>query len=239
VKNGVRGSSTVFQKVGRSEAVTKARNAMIPVMNTDFANVEAMLYDFYTGEWVDRLDELKTNIDERQVLASAGAFALGRKTDDLILTALSQTNQIAGTDSDGLTKAKVLLAFEILGANDVPDDGNRFAVIGWKQWSELLNVPEFANADFVGEADLPWRGTQAKRWLGTLWLPHSGLKAEAGIRSCFWFHRSAVGHAVGQDVVTDITWHGDRQAHFVSNSMSQGSVLVDATGAIKMPCREE
>lgn len=43
---------------------------------------------------------------------------------------------------------------------------------------------------------------------------------------------------MGQDVVTDVTWHGDRAAHFVSNSMSQGSCLIDGDGVIKLPCLE-
>ena len=178
MKNGVRGSSTVFQKVGKGSAATKARHGKVPVMNVDHTPVECQLLDFYAGDWVDHLDELKTNIDERQVLANAGAFALGRKTDEMIIAALGTTGTIAGAGSDGLTKAKVLDAFELLGDKDVPDDGQRFAVIGWKQWSELLQLPEFADADFVGADELPWRGTQAKHWLGTLWLPHSGLKLE-------------------------------------------------------------
>jgi hypothetical protein len=238
VKNGVRGSSTVFQRVGKGAATTKARHGMVPVMNVEFSTVEAFLVDYYAGEWVDRLDELKTNIDERQVLANAGAYALGRKTDELIIEALDASTTVAGSPSTGLTKEKVLEAFELLGENDVPDDGQRFAVIGWKQWSELLSLPEFANAEFVGDDQLPWRGSQAKYWLGTLWIPHSGLPLRSGVRTCFWYHRSAVGHAIGQDVVTDITWHGDRAAHFVSNMMSQGAVLIDPTGVVKMPCLE-
>ena len=55
---------------------------------------------------------------------------------------------------DGLTKAKVLTAFEMLGQTDVPDDGERTAVIGWKQWSDLMKIEEFANADYVGAEDL-------------------------------------------------------------------------------------
>jgi hypothetical protein len=111
-------------------------------------------------------------------------------------------------------------------------------VIGWKQWSELLQLPEFADADFVGADELPWRGTQAKNWLGTLWLPHSGLTLDTNVRLCFWYHRSAIGHAIGQDVTTDVTWHGDRAAHFISNSMSQGACLIDADGVVEMPCLE-
>jgi Phage capsid protein len=238
LKNGVRGSSTVFQKVGKGSAATKARHGKVPVMNIDHTPVECQLLDFYAGDWVDHLDELKINIDERQVLANAGAFALGRKTDELIIAALSATATAAGDGSDGLTKAKVLEAFELLGDKNVPDDGQRFAVIGWKQWSELLQLPEFADADFVGADELPWRGTQAKHWLGTLWLPHSGLELSASVRRCFWYHRSAIGHAIGQEVATDVTWHGDRAAHFISNSMSQGACLIDADGVIEMPCLE-
>jgi hypothetical protein len=238
VKNNVVGSTTVFQLVGKGAAATKARHGLVPVMNLEFASAEAVLQDYYAGEWVDRLDEMKTNIDERQVLANAGAYALGRKTDELIIKALSGAGQTAGSDTDGLTKAKVLEAFELLGAADVPDDGQRFAVIGWKQWTELLALPEFASAEFVGDDQLPWRGSQAKNWLGTVWIPHSGLELEANVRHCYWYHRSAVGHAVGQEVVTDISWHGDRASHFVSNSMSQGAVLIDPAGVVKLPCSE-
>jgi hypothetical protein len=238
VKSGVQGTSTVFQKVGKGSAATKARHGKVPVMNVDHTPVECQLQDFYAGDWVDHLDELKINIDERQVLANAGAFALGRKTDEMIITALGQTTTVAGTGATGLTKEKVLQAFELLGAKDVPDDGQRFAVIGWKQWSELLSIPEFASADFVGADELPWRGTQAKSWLGALWFPHSGLPLAAGVRRCFWYHKSAVGHAIGQEVTTDITWHGDRAAHFVSNSMSQGARLIDADGVVEMPALE-
>ena len=238
VKNSVQGSSTVFQKVGKGSASTKARHGKVPVMNVDHEPIECQLQDFYAGDWVDQLDELKINIDERQVLANAGAFALGRKTDEMIISALGTTSQMAGDGTTALTKAKVLEAFEMLGDKDVPDDGQRFAAIGWKQWSDLLAIEEFASADFVGPDELPWRGTQAKHWLGTLWLPHSGLPLVAGVRRCFWFHKSAVGHAIGQEVTTDITWHGDRAAHFVSNSMSQGACLIDADGVIELPSKE-
>ena len=238
VKNGVRGSSTTFQKVGKGAASTKARHGIVPVMNVDFSAIEATLVDYYAGEWVDQLDELKTNLDERQVLANAGAFALGRKTDELILEALKTATQVAGQGTSGLTKEKVLQAFEMLGEVDVPDDGQRYAVIGWKQWSDLLSVAEFANAEFVGDEQLPWRGTQAKVWLGTLWMPHSGLPMEGSVRQCFWYHKSAIGHAIGQDVKSDITWHGDRAAHFISNSMSQGAALIDEDGVVAMPCEE-
>jgi hypothetical protein len=126
----------------------------------------------------------------------------------------------------------------MLGEADVPDDGDRFAVIGWKQWSDLLGLQEFANAEYVGEDQLPWKGTQAKRWLGTLWIPHSGLTGNGGVRLCHWYHKTAVGHASGADVASDITWPGDRAAHFVNNMMSQGACLIDVKGVVTLRCLE-
>lgn len=243
-KTGVTGTSTFFPKVGKGTAAAKTRNGSVPVMNLEHAQVECVLQDYYAGDWIDRLDELKTNVDERGVIANAGAFALGRKTDELIIAALDTgTREAIGTaagttDTDGLTKAKVLLAFQMLGASDVPDDGNRFAVVGWKQWSQLLDIQEFASAQYVGEDALPWRGTQAKRWLGALWMPHSGLTKSGALRYCYFYHRTAIGHAAVAEIATDITWHGDRAAHFVSNMMSQGAVLVDDFGVVRMRAAE-
>ncbi|MBV1797232.1 phage capsid protein [Siccirubricoccus sp. G192] len=243
-KTEVRGASTIFQKVGRGTAAAKARNGVVPVMNLDHSNVECFLQDYYAGDWVDRMDELKTNMDERQVAANAGAYALGRKTDELIIAAFdSATAEAVGTatgqtDNDGLTRAKVLLAFEMLGEADVPDDGQRYAVVGWKQWSELLQIQEFANAQYVGNDELPWKGTQAKRWLGALWVPHSGLTKNATLRYCYFYHKTAIGHAAAAEITTDVTWHGDRAAHFVNTMMSQGAVLVDGTGVVRMRAKE-
>lgn len=237
-KDNIKGSSTTFQKVGKGTASTKARHGKVPVMSIDHTPVECTLYDYYAGDWVDKLDELKSAISEQQVTAKAGAYALGRKTDELVIAQMDTSTNYAGDGADGLTKTKVLTAFEMMGEADVPDDGERYAVVGWKQWSDLLNIQEFANADYVGDDDLPWKGTQAKKWLGTLWMPHSGLTKSGSVRYCYWYHKTAVGHAVGQDVKTDITWHGDRAAHFINNSMSQGAVLVDATGIVSMRCLE-
>ncbi|MCW9035577.1 MAG: phage capsid protein [Rhodospirillales bacterium] len=238
-KDSIQGATTTFQKVGKGIAGTKARHGKVPVMTIDHEPVECQLFDYYAGDWVDRLDVLKNNIDEMGVVSRAGAYALGRKTDEMIIDKLDTCTNYAGSGIDGLTKPKVLNAFEILGEADVPDDGNRFAIVGWKQWSDLLQIEEFANADYVGDDNLPWKGTQAKRWLGTLWMPHSNLtKDGSNIRYCYWYHKTAVGHAVGQDIKTDVTWHGDRASNFVNTSMSMGACLIDQTGVVSMRCLE-
>lgn len=238
IRSNVTGAIAVFQKVGKGAASTKARHGKVPVMNVDHQTVECQLYDYYGGDWLDKLDELKIEHDERAVLVNAGAYALGRKTDELIIAELDKSTNYALDGTTGLTKEKVLKAFEMLGEADVPDDGERYAVIGWKQWSELLQIEEFAAADYVGDDDLPWKGTQAKNWLGTLWMPHSGLTKAGSVRRCYWYHKTAVGHAVGSEVKSEITYHGDRAAWFVNNMMSQGASLIDPVGAVALRCLE-
>ena len=44
--------------------------------------------------------------------------------------------------------------------------------------------------------------------------------------------------ASASDVETDVTWHGDRAAHFVNNMMSQGAELIDQGGIVKIDCDE-
>ncbi len=239
-KSGVVGASTTFQKVGRGTASTKSRHGIVPVMNLNHEPVECILQDYYAGDWVDALDELKTNVDERRVVASAGAYALGRKTDELIINAMNQSTTSVGDYSTGLTKDLILSAIEVMNQNDVPDDGRRFAVVGVHQWNELLSLDEFVSADYVGN-DLPLvSGGASKKWLGITWVMYNALPlANTDERDCFIYHATSIGHACGQEVKTDISWHGERAAHFISNSMSQGAVLIDNDGIVRLQCKDD
>ena len=237
-KSGVVGASTTFQKVGRGTASTKSRHGIVPVMNLNHEPVECLLQDYYAGDWVDALDELKTNVDERRVVASAGAYALGRKTDELIIAAMNSANNYVGDYSTGLTKDLILAAVEELNNKDVPDDGRRFAVVGVHQWNELLSIDEFISADYVGN-DLPLvSGGASKKWLGITWILHNNLPVTEEKRDCFIYHSTSLGHACGQEVKTDISWHGERAAHFISNSMSQGAVLIDNDCIVRLKCSD-
>jgi len=237
-KSNVKGESTTFQKVGKGAASTKSRHGVVPVMNIDHTPVECTLSDYYAGDWVDKLDELKVAHDERQVTTNAGAYALGRKTDDLIITAAGTTSNTTATGvtlTDGMKITDATAMMQNFGNADVADDGNRWAVVGWAQWNHLLQIAQFASADYVTGSAFEGKASAAKSWLGFNWLPMStsdgGLDtADASHVTCLFYHQTGVGHASGQDVNTDVTWHGDHASHFVVNSMSQGSCLIDANG---------
>ncbi len=239
LKTGVTGATAVFQKNGKGSAGKKTRHGNVPLMNIEHASVTATLEDWYGADYVDKLDELKTNTDERLVVANAGAYALGRKIDELILSRMAGTGCVVAEGGKGLTKAKILEAFALLNSKDVPDDGNRFAVVGAHQWNELLDISEFKSADFAGDR-YPWlKGTESRTWLGITWMFHTGLPMASGTRNCFLYHRSAVGLAEAQDVKVFTDWVPEKAAHLVDHMLSAGACLIDEDGVIRIDCDDD
>ena len=141
--------------------------------------------------------------------------------------------------STGHTKAKAHTAFETLGNNDVPDDNMRFWVTSHAGWSDLMDVNEFAQAEYVHPEQLPYaNGMVAKRWHGFFVCAFSGLDVASNIRKTFAYHTTSMGHSIGKDVTQDVTWQGQKQAHLVVNKMSQGSCLIDVLGIIEVSIDE-
>lgn len=237
----VQGNQARFQKAGKGSAVTKSRHADVPTMDITHSTVDVTLGDYYASDYVDRLDELKTNIDERQVLSQSAAAALGRKTDQLIIDVLdagTNSNNIAH-GSAGLTLAKALTTYEAFGEADVPDDGQRYFVVSPAGWADLLQLDQFSRMEYVGEGDLPYSGGMtAKRWLGFLWFTHSGLSIASTTRECHAFHKTSVGLASGSDIRTEINYVPEKVSSLITSYMSMGSTMIDNDGAVKVQITE-
>jgi len=251
VKDNVVGSTAVFQKIGKGTATTKSRHGTITPMNQTHTAPSCTLADFYAGDWVDKLDEAKTNISERDAIASGGAMALGRKVDDQITTILDTTTQTVITitvTSKAAILAGALTFVEAAWDNDVPNDGLVFAVITPRLWSQFMLQDQFGRAEYVRADGMAWVsgpaiGTKWKDWMGIKWKMQTDLPGAGTATAKGWvFHQTAVGYAVAasagnvagnQAVGADITWHGDRAAHFVNHMMSGQAVMIDDTGVIE------
>lgn len=245
VKGNLQGSSTTFQKVGKGTAGQKSRHGHVPTMSVDHTSVECSVADYYAADYVDQLDELKTNIDERQIVAQAGAAALGRKTDDIIITVMdsgagnTQTEAGTGRLCTAADRSKITNVFVAMGEGDVPDDGSRFFLTAPEGWVDLLTQAAFTDADYIGYDELPFKGGMvAKRWLGFMWLQHSGLPIAANIRKNFAWHKNAVGSAWGADVSTTINYVAERDSNLVTSKMSLGAVTIDAAGIFEIQSYE-
>lgn len=231
-KNNVKGESTTFQTVGTGTAGQKSRHGDVPVMSINHTPVECTLSDWYAADYIDKLDELKINHDERMVVAQSAAAALGRRTDLLITTAMSGGTNTEANGATGMTAGKVNVVFANFGENDVPDDGQRYAAISPDSWIDLLGITAFSDADYIGSDNLPYKGGMvARRWLGFMFFTHSGLEIDgSNIRNNYFYHKTAVGCASGQDVTTDFSWVAQKAAFLSNSMMSQGAVIIDNTG---------
>ena len=116
-RNGVK-NKTTFQKIGKGFATTKARHGNVAPMNLAHTNVSVTVEDFFAGEWVDDLDQLRINHDEMQVAQQSGAYALGRKTDELILNQMTTTTSAHDETSNGITLTWALELMEKFGKNN-------------------------------------------------------------------------------------------------------------------------
>lgn len=241
-KSGVKGTQTTFFKAGTGSAGTKTRHGLVPLMNIDHTSVPCTLADYYAADYIDKLDELQYEIDERKVITQNAANALGRKSDDLITTAMNGVatpSQVIAHGSAGLTKGKVLQVFEGMGNGEIPDDGQRFFLTSPSGWTDLLGIPEFADGDYVGADDLPWKGGMtARRWLGFIFMQSSGLPGSAADRSNFAYHSQAIGFASGQDVTTTVGYVDERAAHLFNSMMRQGACVIDELGIWKVGATE-
>jgi hypothetical protein len=164
-------------------------------------------------------------------------MALGRKADDLIVVAASAAtgNALIATGAAGLNQTKINTTFQRFGNNDIPDDGQRVFLVPPKGWTDLLGITAFASSDYVGPGELPYKGgLVAKRWLGFLWFPFTGLGDGAGGAGvdtrCIAYHRSAIGLAVGKEVSTKVDWVAERSANLITSKMQMGAVNIDELG---------
>jgi len=225
----VSGSTARFQKIGTGSATTKSRNGNVTPMELTHTNVEVSMSDFYAAEYIDKLDELKTNINERQAVAQSAAAALGRKTDELIVAAMdagANSTQIHNASS-ALEKADLLSLFETMGTADVPEDGQRYLAMSPAGYADLFAINEFASSDFVGPQNLPFAGGMTmKEFLG---FKIFSTSAVAGGKN-FAYHTTAVGIGVNSDVQTEVNYVAEKVSHLATSMMSMGSVAIDDNG---------
>lgn len=227
--SNVSGSVARFQKIGAGTAVTKVRQADVAPMDLAHTNVEATMTDYFAAEYIDKLDELKININERQAVATSAAAALGRQTDALIVAAMdagANATQIADTGG-ALDKADLLTLFETFGAADIPEDGQRYLAMSPAGFADLFNIDEFASSDYVGDQNLPFAGGMTmKEFLG---FKIFSTSAVAGGKN-FAYHTTAVGIGINADVQTEVNYVPQKVSHLTTSMMSMGAVAIDDNG---------
>lgn len=232
-KTGVSGESVTFQKYGKGSASQKTRHGTITQMNAAHTNAKATLADWYAADYIDKLDEYKINIDEKNAILAIGAGALGRKVDEQIITAAYTSTTLIDQSAATFSLDVLLAGIEELMGNEVFEGPEHqvSVVLKTKQWMQLYKIDEFKNADYrkmAGEMDRKIAGV--KQFMGLNFIHSNLLTTTTGVSDCLIFDKKAVGLAEAKGTETDIWWNGEKAAHHVNSMMSSGACLIDELG---------
>jgi hypothetical protein len=246
IRSGVEGSTYKFPKIGKGVAQVRIPQTDVTPLNVTYSQVTATLSDYIAAEYSDIFMQAKVNFDERRELVKVVSSAIGRRQDQLILDALtassatSVSNDIGGTDSN-MNVAKLRSAAQTLNANNVPMEG-RHVIIHASSLASLLSETAVTSSDFNTVKALV-QG-EINTFMGFTFHV-LGDRTEGGLikdgsndRTCFAFHKDAVGLAEGIAPKTEINYIAEKTSFLIASMFSAGAVAIDDEGIVKIVCRE-
>lgn len=256
LRNAVRrevviGKEHAFERLAPSSAVKRAsRHADTPLIDVVHSRRLATLSDYDWADLVDNMDKLKLLISPESEYTINGSNAVGRAIDSELLlsfdaaakngdgttTAFDTTNQEINLGAADMTLASLIQAKKILDKGPFEEE-DRFVAIGPDQLEALLANTSVTSVDFNTVKALV-RG-EIDTFMGFTFIKSTLLPKTGNIRSCYAWHKNAVGLAEGKDVTASIDKRADK-----NNSMqvyvcaSIGGVRIDDKGLIRILCDE-
>lgn len=203
--------------------------------------VTATLNNFHSAEYIDDLDQFKTNIDLRSTFAQSIAGALARAVDQEIISAFDSSTptniKTTAQGANGLNKAALLEVHQALNALDVPTN-DRVLLISPAALTDLLT-----DTTLVAAAD----GQLSNIALATGYIPSifgfrivvsNLLTTDSVVRKCYAFQKESIGLALAQDITTRIDYVPQKASTIVLGTMSGGSVVIDEDGVVEIQVTE-
>ena len=244
-RSGVEGNQVKFPKIGKGTATVRVPQSDVTPLNVTYSQVTATMSDFIAAEYSDIFNQQKVNFDERRELVQVVGNAIGRRMDQLIIDALdaaSSPSTVAtsvGGAGTNMNLAKLLAAKKALDANNVPAEG-RCMVIHANGLSALLDETELTSSDFATVKALSTG--EIDTFLGFKFIT-LGDRDEGGLplpstRTCFAFHRDAVGMGIGMNQRSEINYVPEKTSFLVSSMFSAGAVAIDDEGIVKISATE-
>lgn len=239
-----------FERLDSVAAVPKpGRHSDTPVLDAPHSRRRVSPGDYEWGDLVDREDKLRLIISPESEYAIAGANALGRQKDDLIIAAFNgnatdgagspvafPASQVVPAAAAGLNLDKTLAGIELLNANEADDEGRTFA-IGSKQLRDVLNEEQFTSADYNTVRTL--MTGQVTTFLGLSWVRTERLNLNVSTRECFMYQRMGMGLAINEDMFARIAERVDKSFAFqVYCRMTMGATRIEEESVVQVDCAE-
>lgn len=241
----VEGNQVKFPKIGKGTATVRVPQTDVTPLNVTYSQVTATMSDYIAAEYSDIFSQQKVNFDERRELVQVVGAAIGRRMDQLVLDALnaSGTSLTVATSVGGaasnLNIEKLIEAKKLLDANNVPSQG-RCMIIHANNLAGLLGETQVTSADFASVKALVQGDIDT--FLGFKFVT-IGDRDEGGLplpstRTCFAFHRDAIGMGIGMNQKSEINYVPEKTSFLVSSMFSAGAVAIDDEGIVKISATE-
>lgn len=248
------GKSHFFERIGSTAAVKRtSRHADTPRVDTPHSRRKVTMDDYDWADLIDDSDKVRLLISPQSEYAKAGAYAMGRTMDDVIIAAATgnafggvsggstialPAGQKIAHGSTGLTIAKLISAKEKLDAANVDPDEARVLVCSAKQISDLLGTTQITSADFNSVKALVQGDIDT--FMGFKFIRSERLGTDSnGNRQVLAFTNTSMGLALGKDIQTKISERADKNySTQVYLCMTIGATRVEDEKVIEIACTE-
>ena len=248
------GKSHFFERIGSTAAVKRtSRHADTPRVDTPHSRRKVTMDDYDWADLIDDSDKVRLLISPQSEYAKAGAYAMGRTMDDVIIAAATgnafggvsggstialPAGQKIAHGSTGLTIAKLISAKEKLDAANVDPDEARTIVCSAKQISDLLGTTQITSADFNSVKALVQGDIDT--FMGFKFIRSERLGTDSnGNRQVLAFTNTSMGLALGKDIQTKISERADKNySTQVYLCMTIGATRVEDEKVVEIACTE-
>ena len=244
-RTNVEGNQVKFPKIGKGTATVRVPQTDVTPLNVSYSQVTASMSDYIAADYSDIFSQQKVNFDERRELVEVVSGAIGRRMDQLVIDALnaSSTSLTVATTIGGagtnLNIEKLIETKKLMDANNVPSEG-RCMVIHANNLAGLLGETEIQSVDFNTVKALV--SGDVDTFMGFKFVT-LGDRDEGGLpipstRTCFAFHRDAMGMGIGMNQRSEINYVPEKTSFLVSSMFSAGAIAIDDEGIVKISCTE-
>jgi hypothetical protein len=111
-----------------------------------------------------------------------------------------------------------------------------FAAISPAFQAYLMQITEFASADYVEVK--PWAGPakKARRWAGVNWMVHPNLTGNGtSSEQCYMWHQRALGHAANTaEMKVDADFERKQQISWTNATLFHNAKVLQDSGIVQM-----
>jgi hypothetical protein len=236
---GVTGAFVQFRKVDQIIAVETPYLAAVSVQDPGYNKATATLLKYTAPTAVDEVQELTVNFDAKSENAMLVAQAMGRRSDQIIIDAVSAN--VGDTIVDGgtnFTYEKFTRVVEFFDNNAVPL-GERFLALSASNIRSLQQEDQFVSTFYTTNDILDRARVREYLGINLMIIPEmteGGLPQTGDIQKALAWHKMSTGAGIGKNFRTEINYIPQNTSWLINGVFSMGAVVIDNRGTLAIDC---